>query len=187
MQLITKLTAAGAAAVGIVAGGVALSPAHADSLDSRAVTVRLLDRSDSGEDGNTWAKDDITRQVTITQVSPGAYDVKVRDQGTFRSIVGQMTPGSDDGQAVFAKSVNGQVRGEFTAHITASPDFATFDRSALAGGPIVGDSPSSSTMLNGLFSDGSVSDAFATWRFEYTKGGQHWVNADSANSGNITG
>jgi hypothetical protein len=187
MQLITKLAAVGVAAVGIVAGGVALSPAQADSLDSKTVTVRLLDRSDSGEDGNNWAKDDITRQLTITQVSAGQYDVKVQDQGTFRAIVGEKTPGGSDGLAGFTKPVNGQLRGAWTAHISASPDFASFDRSALAGGPIVGDSPSSSMMLKGLFSDGSVSDAFATWRFEYTKGGQLWVNADSGNSGNITG
>jgi hypothetical protein len=187
MQLITKLAAVGVAAVGIVAGGVALSPAHADSLDSKTVTVRLLDRSDSGEDGNNWAKDDITRQLTITQVSPGEYDVKVRDQGTFRAIVGQMTPGNDDGAAVFAKPVVGQVRGGFTAHITASPDFATFDRQALDGTPIRGDVPGSGSMLNGLFTDGSVSGLFASWGWEYRNNGQLWVNTDAGGSGNISG
>jgi hypothetical protein len=186
VQLITKLAAAGVAAIGIVAGGVALSPAHADSQDSRVVTVRLLDRSDSGADGNNWAKDDITRQVTITQVSPGEYDVAVRDQGTFRSIVGEMTPGSD-GAAVFAKPVNGQLRGAWTAHITASPDFATFDRQALAGTPIRGDAPGSGSMLNGLFTDGSVSDLFARWGWEYRTNGQLWMNNDAGSSGNITG
>jgi hypothetical protein len=63
--------------------------------------VDLTDRCDSGEGVQCWAKDNMRRQIKITETSPGKYSVIIHDIGTFTTRDGQQTPSGSDGGATF--------------------------------------------------------------------------------------
>jgi hypothetical protein len=167
----------------------AIAPASTEPADQKIVTVRLSDRPDSGEDGNTWALDNLRRQAVVTQTSPGVYSVVVEDIGTFVTIDGEKTPGDDDGADVFDGSVVGTVKGGFTATVEAPAEWATFNRSGLSGAPSMGADMSSAALLEAMFDDGSaeVTAIFTDWGWDYRYQNQAWHNAKGGNEGNITG
>ena len=147
------------------------------------VNVQLSDRNDSGEDGNNWAKDDMHRQIRVTETSPGVYKVEVYDNGRFAAIAGQKTPGNDDGNDVFSSAVSGSIKGSFTTTVNSAPDFANF-----VGLPkSIGGTVSTPQMIEELFSDPSPMSGFNEWGWTYKKGQQVWTNTEAGNDGNIAG
>ena len=103
---LTGLATAALAAVAF-AGPASAAP---NNSQSRVSTVNLIDRPDSGEDGNFWATDRFLRKTTITQVAPGQYVAVIEDTGMVDPTSGELTPGSGDGSAVIADNApNGTV------------------------------------------------------------------------------
>ena len=116
-------------------------------------TRKLTNRDDSGLDGNTWAKDDLDRTITITRMyrvdkglcgasAPGCFysPGKIVDDGTFKAIVGEKTPGNADGPTVFAQAVAGTVKGgtgliQFYASSNAPDEYAFPSDEDIAGVP----------------------------------------------------
>jgi hypothetical protein len=172
-----------AAAASLIMGATVF-PAQA--AESKVVHVELTNRSDSGEDGNNWARDNMKRQFRITEVSPGEYLVIIADVGKFTSIAGQQTPGNDDGAAVFGSSVTGNINGGWSASLTAPADFATFDKSALPE-TINGDGISTGAMVGSLFTGESAVSLGDDWSWNYSYKGQKWLNSVTGNEGNISG
>ena len=171
-----------ATARGLIMGATAL-PAQAAS-DTRVENVQLSDRNDSGEDGNNWATDEMHRQIKITETSAGVYDVVVSDNGRFTTGNNELTPGGSDGGATFSSPVDGTVKGGFHTTVHAAAHFATF-----AGLPhgYSGSEVSTSAMIEELFTGPSPMSGFEDWGWTYKSHGQTWVNAETGNSGNITG
>jgi hypothetical protein len=108
-----------------------LTAAPASSEDARVVSVHLVDQYTYGQDATPWAKADVQRKITITEVVPGAYKVLMEDDGKFTSIEGATTPDGNDGDATIASPVTGTVKGGFAAVLTAPAMFASFDPEAL--------------------------------------------------------
>jgi hypothetical protein len=184
---LTGLATAALAAVAF-AGPASAAP---NNSQSRVSTVNLVDRPDSGEDGNFWATDRFLRKTTITQVAPGQYVAVIEDTGQVDPTSGELTPGSGDGSAVIADNApNGTVRGGFTTvQFTAAPNFATYTEAGMRG-TFSGVNPSTSgTWVSRFFDDivDGTPTSFASWSWVYETPTEYWVNDTSGNSGNITG
>lgn len=116
--LTTALLAA--AALAVTAGAASAAPpppVHA--------TTTIKNRPDGGN-GGTWAYDNTTRTITITQTggTPGAYTftAELTDKGTFTTVKGAETPnqgGSYAGDTIKSK-VTGRLRGYADFSFTAS-------------------------------------------------------------------
>jgi hypothetical protein len=154
-------------------------------------TVNLVDRPDSGEDGNFWATDRFLRKTTITQVAPGQYVAVIEDTGKVDPTEGELTPWSGDGSAVIADNApDGTVRGGFTTvQFTAAPNFASYTEAGMRG-TFSGVNPSTSgTWVSRFFTDipDGTPTSFASWSWVYETPTEYWVNDTNGNSGNITG
>jgi hypothetical protein len=188
---LTGLAAATLTAVALVGPAASIASAAPNNSQSRVSTVNLIDRPDSGEDGNWWAKDRFLRKTTITQVAPGRYEAVIEDTGKVDPTEGERTPWSGDGSAVIANNApDGTVKGGFTTvEFTAAPNFATYTEAGMRG-TFFGRNPSTSgTWVSRFFTDIPVGTptSFASWRWVYETPTEYWVNDSNGNSGNITG
>lgn len=126
-----KLIGLAAAAI-LTAGLVAVaSPASAASITTPvSASTTLSNRGDSGGDGTDWAHDNMTRTLTVTEVSHVGkstrtvytFTATLTDKGTFTTINGASTPnqnGADAGKKV-NHTVTGTVTGYVTYHFTAN-------------------------------------------------------------------
>jgi len=115
-----------AIAAAALTGSLAVSPAAHASTTLQAVTT-LTGRPDSGG-GGTWAGDNLTRTLIITQTAPGTYTATVSDNGTFTALAGALTPdqgGADAGEVILSGVTGSAVGGasySFTA--SAAPDMS---------------------------------------------------------------
>jgi hypothetical protein len=171
---------------------VAAPAANAED-DVRVVTTHLVDRPDSGEDGNTWATDDLQRTVVIEEISEAAefdrshYVLTVTDVGTFTATEGELTPQDDDGLDVFDRSFKGTVKGGFTSAFTAPSDFESFDRTAVRG-VFEGIEPGSSGQwVSLLFGNAQGVLNFTEWSWTYRYKNQVYVQSADGYSGALTG
>ena len=186
---LTGLATAALAAVAF-AGPASASVAPNNS-STRVSTVNLIDRPDSGEDGNGWATDRFLRKTTITQVAPGQYRAVISDTGKVDPTSGQLTPSGSDGLAVIADNApDGTVKGGFsTVVFSAAPDFATYTEAGMRG-TFSGVNPSpSGSWVSRFFTDipDGAPTSFESWSWVYETPTEFWVNDTSGNSGNITG
>jgi hypothetical protein len=172
---------------------VAAPAANADEGDTRVVTTHLVDRPDSGEDGNTWATDDLQRTVVIEEISEAAefgrshYVLTVTDVGTFTAIEGELTPQDDDGLDMFDYSFKGTVKGGFTSAFTAPSDFASFDRTAVRGVYEGTEPGSSGQWVSLLFGNAQGVLNFVEWSWTYRYKNQVYVQSADGYSGALTG
>jgi hypothetical protein len=190
---LTGLAAATLTAVALAGPAASIASAAPNNSQSsaRVATVNLIDRPDSGEDGNWWAKDRFLRKTTITQVAPGQYVAVIEDTGTVDPTEGELTPWSGDGSAVIADNApDGTVKGGFTTvQFTAAPNFATYTEAGMRG-TFYGVNPSTSgTWVSRFFTDipDGTPTSFASWSWVYETPTEYWVNDTNGNSGNITG
>lgn len=178
------------AAVGVVpVAGSALAEAAPVCHDS---TATLTDRPDSGVAGNDWALDAMTRKTHICETAPGVYAATVTDTGTFTTQAGKSPAGAVDIQA----GIHGSLAGGFTAAFTAPAGFDGYQGN-YDGKTYSGSAPSSSGdwVKNVWGGEGFVSVAnLVDWKWTYwtcgatvDKATEKWVNAETGNSGDITG
>jgi hypothetical protein len=196
-QLLVRLSAI-FAVLGLALGTslVAAPAASADIGDTEVVKVYLDDRPDSGEDGNTWATDDLQRTTRITEISQDGlghshYVAVVSDVGTFTTIAGELTPQGDDADALLASEFTGNVKGGFTVYFTAASDFASFDASTIQHQEFSDTDPASSGNWVRQMFDGDVSfhivSNFDGWNWTYRYRGQVYVQSADGYSGALTG
>jgi hypothetical protein len=196
-QLLVRLSAI-FAVFGLALGiSLVVAPAaSADIGDTEVVKVYLDDRPDSGEDGNTWATDDLQRTTRITEVGQDGfghshYIAVVSDVGTFTTIEGQLTPQGDDAGEFLTSEFTGNVKGGFTVYFTAASNFASFDASTIQHEEFGGTSPASSGDWVAQMFDGDVSfhivSNFDGWNWTYRYRGQVYVQSADGYSGALTG
>lgn len=191
-----------AAVVGVLGTFVLATPAAAVEAidDCKTVVTNLVDRPDSGTNGN-WAKDTFTRTVKICHVEvqvevkslvPVAswhYTAKVTDTGTFMTIGGpNLSPGANH---YLLADVPGTFEGGFTATFEAPANWQFFNnkhQGKTYTGAVGGDNPSSSDWVKTLWDSGFVGSSLnEDWKWTYTTCNEKWVNAAAGNSGDITG
>jgi hypothetical protein len=174
--------------------GSAGTPATVTLSGSQSVS----NRDDSGNGGN-WAKDAFVRSITLTRASSaeaskcgsGAtkcylYTGTLTDQGTFTTVSGAKTP------RVGTDAIHGTVSGNFTGG--ASLEFyADANAQAPTDATISGDSPGTEAWVKQYFPASthfsSGDTLLGDWRWTYSAPNtcETWVDANSGQSGDITG
>jgi hypothetical protein len=153
-----------------------------------SAVFNLTGRDDSGSGGNTWAKDTITRTVTVirqdavpatdcgaTATKCWFYTMTVSDTGTFKTQPG-LTPNQSctepEGQACNGLRINGTIVGSFTG----GGDQEFYADQAAPKVPKVlsytGDAPIDTSHWNTLFFPSTTNFGFPA----ATSAGQPWTN-----------
>ncbi len=160
------------------------------------VNYTLKNDYDSGVAGNAWANDTINRHLQIRQVgnsTPGdttQYCATVDDTGAFVTFAGASPAGTGTVTAGIVGRINGGYDTNlFTGTLDPSPAYKThgnlgaFDLQCTDAYNCPGAHPSFLSYFNG-----SPSWDYANWNWAYhTAKNGSWLNADSGNSGDITG
>ncbi len=161
------------------------------------VNYTLTNDFNSGVAGNAWANDTINRHLQIRQVGSGTptpttqYCAMIDDTGSFVTFAGL----SPSGNSTVSAGINGRINGGydttlFTGTLNPSPAYkpcaatwGTFDLQCTDAYNCPGAHPSFLSYFNG-----SPSWDYANWGWAYhTAKNGTWINADSGNSGDITG
>ncbi len=164
------------------------------------VNYTLKNDFDSGVAGNAWANDTINRHLQIRQVGNALptlstqYCAMIDDTGAFVTFAGT----SPAGTGTVTAGINGRINGGytttlFTGTLNPSPAYATHGNL----GPFdlqCGPTPAPGYACNGAhpsflsYFTGSPSWDYADWSWAYhTAKNGDWLNADSGNTGDITG
>lgn len=171
----------GAAVLGLFGAVMLASPAQAQE-DCETRVFDIVDRDDSGQDGNTWAKDTFERTIKYCETEPysGVYNVTGTDLGTFIGIEGEKTPGlGDDSDAILPAGVHGSIVGSWTATVSGELNFNDLNTNQYSTGQWL-------KQIN------ESADGPKGWSWTYTTvdcdGGmlEEWVNAEAGNRGDIT-
>jgi hypothetical protein len=160
------------------------------------VNYTLKNDYDSGVAGNAWANDTINRHLQIRQVGRSAptsatqYCAMVDDTGAFVTFAGISPAGTGHVSA----GINGRIMGGydttlFTGTLNPSPAYVThgnlgtFDLQCTDAYNCPGAHPSFLSYFNG-----SPAWDYADWSWAYhTAKNGDWLNADTGNTGDITG
>lgn len=168
-----------------------------DAILSVMAVSSLVDRPDSGLHGD-WAKDNLTRTVSITRQKAakssncggGAtkcwfYTGSIADNGSFATVAAGKSPqaGVD-----IAGTVNGTVAGASQIEFYASSDAPD---PALVDATVTGAAHPTSEWVKMFFVAGTVVTPtdLLDWSWTYNAPGtcEKWVNAKAGNTGDVTG
>lgn len=153
------------------------------------VTVKVSNNADSGIAGNYWAMDALERHITVWQTATaGTFCATVKDEGSFRTIAGQTSPGAT---GTLTGKERGQINGGYVATVAgsllANPLWKTHGNIGKIDYQCdaAGNCPGYVSWLSRYFNAGYGFDQ-PWWGWIY-RGGKYgtWVNAVSGNSGDI--
>lgn len=152
------------------------------------VVEKVANTVDSGEGGNNWAFDDLTRQIKVWEQADGTYCAIVKNEGKFDGVEGQLSPGeggtmNGDEDGTF----EGGYRATITGDLLETPLWKTkgFAQTTDYQCNLDGDCQGYVNWLGQYFESGySFSYDFWGWIYHGGKCGT-WVNADSGNLGDI--
>ncbi len=152
------------------------------------VTQKVINTVDSGEGGNYWAYDNLTRNIQVWETSGGTYCAEVSYQGKFDAQGGQTSPGAggtldgdEDG------TFQGGYRAAITGTLMASPAWKTRGNVGTADYQcdITGVCPGAVNWV-GQYFEGGYGFAYEWWGWIYHAGAHGtWVNSSDGNSGDI--
>jgi hypothetical protein len=167
-------------------------PAHCDK-GKQIVNVNytLKNDFDSGVAGNAWANDTINRHLVVMSLGGGTYCAVVDDNGSFVTFAGASPNNTGTVSAGIKGRINGgYVTTVFTGTLNSSPTYkthgnlGTFDLQCTDANTCPGAHPS----FLSYFSSQNWDQTYASWGWKYhTAKNGNWTNADSGNSGDITG
>jgi hypothetical protein len=158
----------------------------------------ILERPDSGEDGNNWAHDTFQRSVTVergdavdaSECGGGAtecweYTATISDSGMFEAVVGEQTPGAAAG--TFATAVQGSFMGGAEFTFVASSDDPQGSGVPAVTRNDLSTQPWAEAHLPMFFPDTAVvaDIAIGDWGWTYTSSCGSWENSSAGNGGNI--
>lgn len=187
---LVDLSPAAVAALKGANGADAILPVTADTM--------VTGRPDTATDGTVWAKDSMTRTLTVvrqhaTKASDcGAGAVKcwyytgtIRDNGTFTTVAGAHGPNS---VTPISGIVEGTVNGVYEIEFNATSDKPN---PALVDSTVTGSSPSTSDWMKMAFPAGTQFAGFTgvdyTWVYKAPKTCEVHTQATAANTGDILG
>lgn len=182
------------AALGLLAAGFVAAPAQA--ADVQSVTTTVKNHADDGHGSPShWADDTWTRKSTITPGdTDGTYTVHLTGTGSFTTVKDAGAP-NGSGTTVGA-AVTGDFAEDLTATVTGTPKSAA--QLARIDGNTYDDANgvtyTTTEWIKHLFTSASTPTiGNETYRYEYTRPCESWVDADDNNdgqaedAGNITG
>ena len=158
-----------------------------------SVNYTLINDFDSGVAGNAWANDTINRHLQIRQdggSTSTSYCATVDDTGSFVTFAGP----SPNNTGTVSAGINGRINGgytttDFTGTVNPHPAYAThgnlgtFDLQCTDAYTCPGAHPSYLSYFTT-----TSGDNLANWSWGYhTAHNGDWINADTGNSGDITG
>ena len=137
----------------------------------------VLNTTDGGSCGNSWANDTFERRYTVISNGGGNFTIRERDNGTFVTIAG-LSPGKCESTphhgANLAAGIAGNIQG--TADITVNS--ATYNPSGCDANPSL--CSTRSGFVSAVFGPSAVATiTFASFNFEYSSSDQslgyrHW-------------
>src|SRR5581483_10280267 len=138
---------------------------------------------------NAWANDTINRHLKVFDLGGGNFCAAVNDTGQFSTFAGASPSGTSTVSAGIKGEINGgYVTTVFSGTVNSSPTYKTngslgnFDLMCTDAYTCPGAHPTASSYVSGW--DGSL----ASWGWTYhTAQNGNWVNADSGNTGDISG
>jgi hypothetical protein len=172
-------------------------------LDTIYASTKLTNRPDSGDGGNTWALDTITRLSSVTTLGAGDFEASVVDNGTFETVPSatgnstSLTPDQnppDNGDQI-GDALTGSIHGTWGFSFTTSAKPARANMPVAVNG--VGASTTGSwyqqffpakTTFGGA---GGASSGPEAWSWIYTSNKDNcgnvetWLDAANTESGNI--
>ncbi|WIG61286.1 MAG: hypothetical protein OJF49_004034 [Ktedonobacterales bacterium] len=164
------------------------------------VTQKIINDADSGQGGNYWAFDTVTRTIQVWNIGPDTYCATVMYNGSFQAISGQESPGTGGiltGDE-YGSMHGGYVSTTFTAQLNLSnPTVWPANGKVNGGNPtdyqcdVNGNCPGFVDWSSMYFSNISGFD-LSSWGWIY-HGLDHadssstgtWVNASNGNTGDI--
>lgn len=169
---------------------------------ARYATSKLSARPDSGNGGNNWANDAMTRGSMVLYTGDAStgvhsYQGSVYDNGTFYGVAGTLTPNQGGAYATVtqADSTTGQIAG-FANYLFTSSAFV----SSAPGSAYSGSQPSTGSWPALFFASGAVTDGGlqnsgpVAWHWGYGQTSndncsvkETWVDGAANSSGNVTG
>jgi hypothetical protein len=190
MKLSKRLLAVAGTATAVAAPLLfAASAANAAPATVKVVT-HLANRTDTCEgatnvsspNGNVWAYDNISRQITITNNGHGDYTVNVSDNGSFSAFA---QPNNTDQNTFYPIHTTGSIKGTEVWQVTGA---LGVDSSALSSQ--TPDSVSTTQMITELLPGGNAT--MDSYGFNYQSGNgstysQTYGPSGSTITGNITG
>jgi hypothetical protein len=168
-------------------------------------STKLTNRPDSGDGGNTWALDAITRLSSVTNLGSDTFEASVVDNGTFETVPSatgnstSLTPdqtGPNSGDQI-GDALTGSIHGTWGFSFTTTAFPARANMPAAVNG--VGTSTTGSwyqqffpakSSFGGADPDG-FSSGPETWSWVYTSNQDNcgkvetWLDAANTESGNI--
>lgn len=152
------------------------------------INEKVLNDVDSGQAGNYWAFDNLTRQIQVwNSTTTGQYCVVVRYQGNFSAVAGQTSPGgsntlSGTESGPFEGGYNGTLTGSLlsTPLWTTKGSVGTVDYQC----DILGNCPGYVDWTTQYFSAPALNLDFWGWIYHGGNNGT-WVNASTGTSGDI--
>ena len=165
------------------------------------VTEKILNDADSGEAGNYWAFDNVTRQIQVWSVGPDQYCATANyEPASFQAVAGQRSPGNGGTLTgdEYGSFPGGYVSTVFTAMLDVSnPTVWPVTGKVNGGTPInyqcdiTGNCPGYVDWTTKYFA-GGVSLNLLEWGWVY-HGKDHldhsstgtWYNVSTGNSGDI--
>jgi hypothetical protein len=150
------------------------------------VTQKVLNTVDSGEGGNYWAFDNLSRQIKVYKQSDNTFCALVDYEGQFDSQPGQQSPGNT---GKLTGKEDGTFKGGYRATIIGAmkenPDFSTKGNIGTVDYrcEINGICPGAFNWVDIYFTEPIFS--YEWWGWEYKYKNLKWVNSSDGNSGDI--
>jgi hypothetical protein len=166
----------------LMTGGASASATEQPSCtphDLPSFSTTITGREDSGLHG-IWAHDTFTRTTVVTDNCDGTFTLNLKDSGSFTPVIGAASPSG--GITLQAESFLdlpvGSIWGGAT--ITVASDTQPVNPGATSDGSV------STSQWASLLFPGNNGE-LTSWGWTYEHCGETWVNAQSGNSGDITG
>jgi hypothetical protein len=173
-------------------------PAGASAILSVTADTMVSNRNDTATDGTVWAKDTMTRTLTVvrqhatkaTDCGAGAvkcwfYTGTIKDNGTFTTVAGAHGPNST---TPINGTVNGTVNGVYEIEFNATSDLPN---STTVPSVVTGSSPTTSDWMKQAFPAGTLFYGFNgvkyTWAYFAPVTGENHVQTNTGNTGDILG
>lgn len=160
-----------------LAAALLLAAPAATAQDTEACTTyttEVVGRPDSGSHGN-WATDTFTRTTVVCDNGDGTYTLTITDDGAFTSLPGALSPGA-------GVLLPAPFTGEFTGGATVTVTSATAPHTP----PTTSPGDKSTSEWASLLFDGN-NGTISNWGWTYSTPCETWVNAETGNSGDVTG
>ncbi len=154
------------------------------------VTQKITNDADSGQAGNYWAFDTITRQIKVYKQTDATFCAIVDYQGRFDSQAGQTSPGATGTlTGVEDGTFKGGYRATITGTLKANPSWQTKGSVGTTNYQcdLSGNCPGAVSWVNVYFTNGPSDPGFdyQWWGWQYQYQNHTWINSSDGNSGDI--